>query len=55
MPHFYVGFPTNEDVGMLALQVGEEVEGNDDAAIGAIFKGNDAAVCEPRLHCGEDV
>jgi hypothetical protein len=50
-----IGFGAHEDVGMGAVDVADEVEGEDDGAVGAVLKGDDAAVCAAILDGGEDV
>ena len=51
----HISFAADEDIGIFVVEVGEEVEGKDYAAIGAIFKGNDATVGGSGLDCGEDI
>lgn len=50
-----VSFTADEDVGVFVLRVADEVEGEDDGAVAAVFKGHDAAVCGAVLDGGEDV
>jgi len=50
-----VGLGADEDVGVSVLRVAEEVEGGDDGAVAAVFKGDDAAVGGAGLDGGEDV
>lgn len=38
-----VGFVDDDEVGVAAGEVGEEVEGEDDGAVGGVFEGHDAA------------
>ena len=49
-----VGFANDDDVGVLVGGVGEEVEGEDDGAVGGVFEGDDAEVGLGRLDGGED-
>ena len=53
--HVEVGFAADVDVGIMEFAVGEEVEGLDNRAIGAVFEGNDAIGCSVRLHGCEDI
>ena len=53
--HVQVGFAADVDVRVVQFAVGEEVEGLDDGAVGAVFEGDDAVGCCVGLHGGEDV
>lgn len=53
--HGDIGLAADDDVRVLVLQVGEEVEGEDYRAVGRVLEGNDAAVGSARLNRGEDV
>ena len=55
MPYRYVRFVANEDISVFSLEVREEIEGEEDGAVGAVFKGNDASVCCAGLYGREDV
>lgn len=50
-----VGFACYEDGGVFGVQVCEEIEREDYAAVGTVFKGDDASVCAIGFHGGEDV
>jgi hypothetical protein len=50
-----VGFAADQNVGVRAVDVADEVEREDDGAVGAVFKGDDAPVRSAGLDGGEDV
>lgn len=50
-----VGFPEDVHGGVGVVAVAEEVEREDDAAVGGVFEGHDAVGCAAGLDGGEDV
>jgi hypothetical protein len=50
-----VGFAADQDVRVRAVDVADEIECEDDGAIGAVFEGDDAPVGSAGLDRGEDV
>lgn len=50
-----IDFAFDENVRVAAVEVGEEVEGEDDGAVGGVFEGDDAVGGGACLDGGEDV
>lgn len=55
MAYAHVCFAADENVAVLVVQVGEEIECEDYGAVGAVFKGHNATVCATILYRGEDI
>lgn len=55
MAYAHVGFAADENVAVFVVQVGEEVECEDDGAVGAVLEGHHATLCAAILYCGKDI
>lgn len=55
MPYRYVCFVADEDIRVFPFEIGEEIQSEEDGAVGAVFKGYDASVGCAGLYGGEDV
>ena len=50
-----IGLGADDDVGVLLLQIGEEIEGEDYGAVGAVFERDHAVLSVSGLYGAEDV
>jgi hypothetical protein len=53
--HAHVRFAAYEDVAVLAVEIGEQVESEDYGAIGAVLKRYNSAIDATVLYCGENI